>query len=367
MVEAARAPRSGGVKPRTLVNAIIVILLLALLALMVYYFFFLPRGGGILRTGQKDVGALRFLFAVYGPGVGTVPSFLRPLAVATDAQGNMYVTDTGNSRVCKFNDRGRFIWESGSFGVAKPIGGVPASWKPGMFNYPYGIDVDEAGNIYVADLENDFVSVLDANGKYLRRFPDPFKYVGKGSSGKGGGLAAGAIDVKGEDVYICDKWQIFKMGLDGKFKLQFGMPGQGPGQMERPNGVAAADDGTIYVSDSNNMRLQAYTPQGKIKWTVGKPPAGATDLSPRQFGLPRGIDIGPDKNIYMADTFHFSIQVYSPDGKQLAEVGQRGTGDGEFDFPNDVAMRRDGVIYVVDKGNNRVQALKVLKFVKEDR
>jgi DNA-binding beta-propeller fold protein YncE len=363
MVEAARAQRPRGVKPRTLVNIIIILLLLALLGLLIYFFFFLPGGGGIVRFGQKDVGAIRFLFAVYGPGQGDQPNFNRPLAVATDGGGNIFVADTGNSRICKFNDRGRFQWMTGGFGVAKPAAGAQATWKPGYFNFPYGLDVDDAGNVYVADLDNNFISVLDATGKYVRRFPEPYAMVGKGSSGEGGGISGTALEVKGSDVYVADKWQVIKFGTNGKFKLQFGMPGRGPGQMERPNGVTVADDGTIYVSDSNNQRLQAYTAAGKFKWQQGAPAQGVQDFKSRQFGLPRGIDIGPDKNIYMADTFHFTIQVYSPEGKQLAEVGTRGTGDGEFNFPNDVAVRGDGVIYIADRANNRVQAIRIMKFV----
>lgn len=363
MVEAARAPGSRGIKPRTLVNIIIIILLLVLLALLIYYFFFLPGGGGIVRFGQKDVGGIRFLFAVYGPGVGDRPNFNRPLGVATDKAGNIYVSDTGNFRIAKFNNRGRFLWlKGGGQTVAKPAAGVKATWKPGTFNFPYGIDVDDAGNIYVGDLDNNFIQVFDNDGNYLRRFPDPYKYVGKGSSGLGGGVAVTALDVAGDDIYVCDKWQIIKFGLDGKFKQQFGMPGRGAGQMERPNGVVVGDDGTIYVSDSNNQRLQAYTAAGKMKWQVGKPGKGAGDFTERQFGLPRGIDIGPDGNIYMADTFHFTIQVYDKNGKQLAEMGERGVSDGKFNFPNDLAVRSDGVIYVCDRENNRIQAVRLLKF-----
>jgi tripartite motif-containing protein 71 len=362
MVEAARAPRSGGVKPRTLVNAIILILLLALLALLIYFFFFMPAGGGIVQSGQKDVGAMRFLFAVYGPGIGNNPNFLRPLGVATDAQGSIFVADTGNSRICKFNNKGGFQWMEGQFGVAKPLAGVAATWKPGYFNFPYGIDVDDAGNIYVGDLDNTFISVFDSGGHYLRRIPQEiYKWVGKGSSGDSGGMAATALDVKGKDVYVCDKFQIIKFSTAGTFEQQFGMPGQRPGNMNEPNGVAVADDGTIFVSDSNNNRLEAFTPQGKVKWIVGAPNKGMGDTSPRVFGLPRGIDIGPDKNIYMADTFHFTIQVISPDGKRLAEVGEQGTGPAQFDFPNDVAVRSDGVIYVADRENNRIEAVQILK------
>jgi sugar lactone lactonase YvrE len=363
MVEAARAPRSGGMQPRTLVRTIIVILLLALLALLIYFFFFMPTGGGIVQSGQKDVGALRFLFAVYGPGSGNHPNFLRPLGVATDPQGNIFVADTGNSRVCKFDSKGAFQWEEGQFGVAKPGAGAPATWKPGYFNFPYGIDVDDAGNIFVGDTDNNFITVLDPSGRYLRRFPDLYKFVGKGSSGPGGGIAVTALEVKGKDVYTCDQYQIVKFSTSGAFEKQFGMPGIAPGNMMRPNGIAVADDGTVFLSDSNNNRVEAFTAQGKVKWVVGKPAKGPQDLSPRTFGLPRGMDVGPDKNLYVADTFHFTIQVLSPDGKRLAEVGEQGTGPAQFEFPNDVAVRSDGVIYVADRENNRIEAVKILRMV----
>ena len=153
---------------------------------------------------------------------------------------------------------------------------------------------------------------------------------------------------------------------NGKLLLDFGMPGTGKGQFDRPNGIAAGNDGSFYVSDSNNLRVQAFDANGKFKWVVGQPggdgPMSQQNDPKRVFGLPRNLKVGPDGNIYVVDAFDFRIKVFSPQGKMLASMGQRGVDDGYFNFPNGIAITQDAIIYIADKENDRVQAIRLNGF-----
>lgn len=340
-------------------RAIILILLIALAILAYILFFILPKGVGVIDSKPTTSGKIKFLFSIYGPGGGKRPYFNKPLAVATDKDKNIYVSDTGNNRICVFDSNGTFLFEFGGRGVAHPEPGLKANWKPGKFNFPYGIDVDsETGNIFVADMHNKRVQVFDAGGNFVDWFP----------KGPYGGVAPDIyptdLAVEKGKVYLCNPYQVVIFDTEGKFVRDFGMPGTANGQFDRPNGIDVGSDGTIYVSDCNNLRLQAFTPEGKHKWTIGKK-AGIEMKQGREFGLPRNIAVGPDGNVYLSDAFHFQIKVFSPTGQKLAQMGKRGTEGGTFNYPNGIEVTHDKTVYVADKENNRVQAILLDGFVIE--
>jgi DNA-binding beta-propeller fold protein YncE len=357
--------KTRGMSPRALALLLLAVLLIVIAVLLYYLLVVLPKmGGGVVEDQKQKIGHLEFLFAVYGPGTGDKPYFVRPMGVATDSQGNMYVTDMQADRVCVFNKDGRYLFQFGGFGVAWPEVGYKATWKPGLFNLPDGIAIDhDRGDIYVADCMNQQIQVFNANGKFLRVMPPhPWTKIGKGGGGRGEGLYPTALTVKGDYVYVCDAYQIVIFKRDGTFVRQFGEPGRSPGHLDRPNGIAVGNDGTIYVSDSNHDRVIAYTNAGKLKWTAGTIPAGERDVEQtgsREFGLPRGLALDGRDNVFIADAFHFAIEAYDKNGHKLGEVGDRGTTPGLFNFPNDIAITNTGVAYVVDRANQRVQAVRI--------
>jgi DNA-binding beta-propeller fold protein YncE len=246
--------------------------------------------------------------------------------------------------------------------VAKPLPGAKNTWSLGKLNYPIGIRVDpQDGTVYVADFHNDQIQAFTADGKALRAFPDAHKPVGKGSSGADGqGIAVTAVAVKAGKVYATDQYQVFEFDTDGKFLRQWGKPGTAPGDIDHPNGIAVAADGTVYVSDSNHARLTAFAKDGTVKWSFGKLPAGEASqgvLPPLQ--LPRGAAVTADGRIIVADAFSFELVSISKDGKLNGRYGERGTAPGEFNFPNDVDSSGDRLV-VADKENGRVQVLQLV-------
>jgi len=337
-----------------------IILALALIALLIYLLWLLSRGG-FTSGGGAVVEGLRPIYVIDGPGEGEKPKFDRPMGVAYGKDGRIYVSDTDNNRVCVFNGRGQFLFEFGEFGVAKPLPGGEMSWVEGRMNFPLGIDVDDEGNIYVADFRNDQIQVFDREGIFLRRFPDPMQVVGKGASGQDGtGIAVTDVAVWDGKVYALDSYQVVVFTADGEFYAQFGKPGSGPGDLDRPNGIDVADDGTIYVSDSNHNRVTAFDQTGEVLWTLGEPIGEMAAEVEYVFGLPRGITVMSDGSILVVDAFEHTLSEATAQGDFVRRYGRRGTQPAEFNFPNAVDDNDDRIV-VADKENNRVQVLELLK------
>jgi DNA-binding beta-propeller fold protein YncE len=338
------------------------VLTVLLIVLVVWLLFFLGGQSSLVTRGGGVRAGIEPLFSIDGPGKGAQPRFNRPMGAAFGIDGRIYVADTGNNRICVFDSAGKFLFEFGSFGVDKPLPGAKNTWALGKLNYPIGIRVDsQSGIVYVADFHNDQIQAFSADGKPLRAFPDAHKTVGKGSSGADGqGIAVTAVAVKSGKVYATDQYQAFEFDTDGKLVKQWGKPGTAPGELDHPNGIAVADDGTVYLSDSNHARLTAFAKDGTVKWTFGAPPAGqASQETSSPLQLPRGATVTSDGRIIVADAFAFELVSISKDGKLNGRYGERGTEPGQFDFPNDVDASGDRLV-VADKENGRIQVLRLV-------
>jgi hypothetical protein len=202
--------------------------------------------------------------------------------------------------------------------------------------------------------------VFDPDGKPLRSFPDNQKPTGKGSSGQDGqGIAVTDVTVRDGKVYATDTYQIFVFDLAGTLLAQFGRPGTGPGAIDHPNGVTADTKGTIWVADSNHARVSVFGPDYKVRFNVGKIPAGSGDTSGSVMSLPRGITTLDDGSAIVVDAFNFDLVHISPTGAVIGRYGERGVEPGQFNFPNDVdASGR--LLVVADKENNRVQVVEIV-------
>jgi tripartite motif-containing protein 71 len=133
--------------------------------------------------------------------------------------------------------------------------------------------------------------------------------------------------------------------------FQFAIGAQEPvGQFNLPRGVAVAPDGTVYVADTDNHRIQRFSASGAFlgAW-------GAQGSSEGQFSFPSSVAVAPDGTVYVADSGNHRIQRFSATGAFLGAWGAGGSGDGQFSFPSSVAVAPDGTVYVADTDNNRIQ------------
>ena len=135
-------------------------------------------------------------------------------------------------------------------------------------------------------------------------------------------------------------------------KLQsFGSEGSGPGQFNKPRDVTVDDDGEILVADNNNHRIQKFTTDNKHITIVGS--YGRNHL---QFNLPISVTISPiTKKIAISDFINCCVQILNPDLTFHSSIGSKGSGNGQFDGPHDVAFDSTGNLYVTDPNNHRIQ------------
>lgn len=126
----------------------------------------------------------------------------------------------------------------------------------------------------------------------------------------------------------------------------FGSAGSEPGQFKDPGGIAVDKDGFVYVADVWNHRIQKFTADGQFVLTWGKEP---------DFYGPRDVAVSSDGRIYVSDTGHHKIVSYSSTGEYLQEWGVKGTRHRQFTEPVGLAIGPDQLIYVADTGNRRVQ------------
>jgi uncharacterized protein (TIGR03663 family) len=161
-------------------------------------------------------------------------------------------------------------------------------------------------------------------------------------------------------LYVVDSHnnRIQKFDKDGAFQLAFGAEGSGDGQFKEPWGVAVAPSGDVYVADTWNHRIQRFDADGKFKGKWGSQAlVNSATEAPGQFFGPRGIAVDQAGSLLVSDAGNHRIQRFDADGKFLAAYGGRGAGDGLFSEPVGVAVDRSGNIYVADTWNKRVQKL----------
>lgn len=136
-----------------------------------------------------------------------------------------------------------------------------------------------------------------------------------------------------------------------------GQSGTQPGQLQAPRGIAFATDGSMYVADSRNNRVQQFNPEGQLIRAWGSYANAADGDAPGgTFYEPWGIAVGPDGSVYVTDTWNHRIQKFSPEGEFITMWGYFGQGEAPDAFwgPRDIAFDSQGLMYVTDTGNKRI-------------
>lgn len=211
---------------------------------------------------------------------------------------------------------------------------------------PYGVAVYH-GRVFVSDSAGHVVVAFDIPGQRSFRI---------GESGEGALAMPLGLDVDGKgNLYVVDASakQVQMYDRDGKHLRTFG----DRRLLSRPSGIAADEEGKrIYVVDTGAVtnekhRIVVFDVQtGKHLFDIGK-----RGIEEGQFNLPRDVAIGTDGLLYVVDGGNFRVQVFKPDGTFVRTFGSIGRQVGQFSRPKEVAVDPDGNIYVVDSAFGNFQ------------
>lgn len=283
------------------------------------------------------------------PGVNVVPvptyktaifGAEKPLGVAvTPDGGKLFVSSaTPNAPVVILDVQGHKL------GELKP----PAD--SGDYHVPVYLTLSpDASKVYVGDRAAGAVYIYDTDGKYLSTFKpaDPkvtFSPLGVAVTADGTLYVADVSSDKPADH------RILVFAPDGTLKQTLGA-----GELNYPNQVVIDTAGNVLVTDSNAGRLVQFDPSGKLTMLV------AHGVGEGDLGLPRGLGLDDRGRLYVVDTTDHMVRMYTaptaatPLPVYTGAFGDQGIGDGQFMFPNGLAVDARSRVYVTDRENNRVQ------------
>ena len=330
--------------------------------------------GGTIST---YAGSGNFGFSGDG-GPATAAELNFPRDVALDPAGNLYIADSGNSRIRKVSPGGTISTYAGSGSRGFSGDGGPAA--AAQLNNPVGMALDPAGNLYIADITNNRIRKVTSGGTIST-------YAGSGSfgfSGDGGpatdaqlGVPVGvALDPAG-NLYIADhdNGRIRKVTSGGTISTYAGSGSRGlsgdggpatAAQLYSPHGVALDTAGNLYIADSN--RIRKVTPGGTISTYAGTgtgPFSGdGGPATAAQLSSPAGVALDLTGNLYIADDGNYRIRKVTPGGTISTYAGggsSNFSGDGgpataaQLNVPVGVALDPAGNLYIADQGNSRIR------------
>ena len=305
-------------------------------------------------------------------GPGTSASFNKPYDVAVDAAGNVYAVEPGQHKIRKITSNGDVSTLAGS-GTA---GSADGSGTSATFNHPSGVAVDAAGNVYVADQLNHKIRKITPNGvvSTLAGTGGTGSVDGSGTSATFNYPSGVAVDAAG-NVYVADSQnnKIRKIAPNGVVSTLAGTGGTGnvdgtvtSATFNNPYSIAVGALGNVYVADVNNQKIRKISSSGVVSTVAGTGARGSADGQGTSAGFnnPYGIAVGVNDTVYVADYNNHKIRKVAPTGEvtTLAGTGSLGGADGSigtasFGYPFGVAVDATGTVFVADYSNDKIRKI----------
>jgi DNA-binding beta-propeller fold protein YncE len=333
-------------------------------------------------SNEQDVGKKLGFFARLRNALsgtrGSVIGVQRPHDVQVDGGDRFFVSDGARGKLVVFKTDQRQAFIVGEEGA-------------GYLRKPLGLGGDGRGTIYVADGSGARVVAFDREGRYLRAYGGEHQLLNP---------ADVAVDADRDRLYVADSylhqvvvfsissgevvqhigrddddlaakrealtgmWQGGMHGARAESAEAGGHPtddgtprrdlelnrGGGPGEFRYPAFVAVSPDGTVYVTDQMNFRVQAFDATGKFIRVIG----GIGD-GPGYFARPKGVGVDGEGHLYVADGAFNNVQIFNADGQLLLVFSGMGTDEGQLYLPLGLSIDGTNHVYVADRYNNRVQ------------
>lgn len=273
-------------------------------------------------------------------------------AVAVDSQDRVYVFNRGDQPLMVFDRDGRYLH----------------GWGAGEFARPHGIAIGPDDALYLTDDLGHTVSKYTPEGKLLLRL---------GVRGRPSDTGATSIDFRtirhagppfhyptnvalgpqGE-IYVSDGYgnaRIHRFAPDGRLLGSWGAPGAGTGEFRVPHGIAVDSQGTVYVADRENSRIQLFSPAGEYVGAlddIARPCQVAFDARGYMFVAELGYRAGmwPDTSPPTPEATGGRVSVFDARHQLVARWGggRQPTAPGDFFAPHDICVDSRGDVYVAE-------------------
>ncbi|MEU2793658.1 NHL repeat-containing protein [Streptomyces sp. NPDC007100] len=315
-------------------------------------------------------------------GPATLTQLNWPHGVALDKNGNLYIAERGNHRVRRVTPQGIITTVAGNGQAGYVSDGGPATAT--KLYSPSAVAVDDAGNLYIADLDNHRIRKVDTAGVITT-------VAGNGTAGyiSDGGPATAtpintptgvAVDLQG-NLYFAE-WnnhRVRKVDTRGIITTAAGngqagyVSDGGPAtatKLYHPAGLRADANGNLYIADNSNHRVRKVDTRGIITTVAGNGTAGyVSDGGPAtatSLNGPLDVCLDDAGHLYIAESDNHRIRTVASDGT-IATVAGNGTAgyvdDGgpaastRLYYPRSVALDRAGNLYIADGSNHRVRGV----------
>lgn len=296
----------------------------------------------------------------YLDGSALYAKFSYPYGMVMDSSGNMYIGDSNNHRIRKITPAGVVSTFAGS-----SVGLLDGTGTAAGFNFPTGLAIDSAGNIYVCDENNCRIRKITPAGVVTHIAGVNNGFVdGPGISAKFSYPRGIAVDATG-NLYVTDTYnhKIRKIDTSGNVttfagSIQGAADGTGTAaQFDLPEGIVIDSSGNLYITDAT-CKIRKVTPAGVVTTITGSTP-GYNDgnISTAQFNRPSAMALDSSGNIYVTDSMNHKIRKIATDGTVSTVAGstqgyQNGAANtAKFNFPSSIFLASNS-LYVGEIAGN---------------
>jgi len=306
---------------------------------------------------------------------GSAARFYLPIGVSVDTAGNVFVADYFNHTIRKVTSAGVVTTLAGT---ARSSGSTDATGSAARFNSPYGVSVDSAGNVFVADLLNHTIRKVTSAG-VVTTLAGTAGSVGStdatGSAARFNTPIGVSVDTAG-NVFVTDygNYTIRKVTSAGVVTTLAGTAGSSgstdatgsAARFNSPIGVSVDTAGNVFVSEYNNHTIRKVTSAGVVTTLAGTAgSSGSTDAtgSAARFNTPIGVSVDTAGNVFVIDYGNHTIRKVTSAGVVTTEAGLAGSSGSNnglgsaarFKNPYGVAVDTAGNVFVTDSNNHTIR------------